>query len=229
MEQKGLETDQHRYYIKWLRYYLDFCHKYKFKRQNKESLSAFLEKLKEKKQAESLRKQAHYAVSLFYEMGHLSGRKTRNGTSYGKSAAYECTEPDISSSHTKKVAFNQAVFSNRKTIPQTSKPGSDTNLAPRQSGADWTEVFNELKNAVKMRHYSPKTLKTYSGWVRKLQTYTKSKDPRLVSVHVCWGEWEKSSLQLWSMVSWNVFFGQISADHRARSKAFISGLQMRCR
>jgi hypothetical protein len=48
MEQKGLETDQHRYYIKWLRYYLDFCHKYKFKRQNKESLSAFLEKLKEK-------------------------------------------------------------------------------------------------------------------------------------------------------------------------------------
>ena len=88
MEQKGLETDQHRYYIKWLRYYLDFCHKYKFKRQNKESLSAFLEKLKEKKQAESLRKQAHYAVSLFYEMGHLSGRKTRNGTSNGKSAVY---------------------------------------------------------------------------------------------------------------------------------------------
>ena len=136
MEQKGVETDQH---------------------QNKESLAAFLEKLKEKKQAESLRKQAHYAVSLFYEMGHLSGRKTRNGTSYDKSAAYghERTEPDISS-HTKKVSFNQAVFSGRKIIPQTSKPGSDTNMAPGQSGADWTEVFNELKNAVKMRHYSPK-------------------------------------------------------------------------
>ena len=106
---------------------------------------------------------------------------TRNGTSNGKSAAYGRTEPDISS-NTKKVVFNQAVFSGRKTIPQTSKPGSDTNMAPGQSGADWTEVFNELKNAVKMRHYSPKTLKTYSGWVRKLQTYTKSKDSRLVSV-----------------------------------------------
>ena len=55
-------------------------------------------------------------------------------------------------------------------------------MAPRQSGADWTEVFNELKNAIKMRHYSPKTLKTYSGWVRKLQTYIKSNDSRLVSV-----------------------------------------------
>jgi hypothetical protein len=50
MEQKGVETDRHRYYIK--------------------------------------RKQAHHAVSLLYEMGHLTGRKTRNGTSYGKSAAY---------------------------------------------------------------------------------------------------------------------------------------------
>ena len=51
-----------------------------------------------------------------------------------------------------------------------------------QSDADWIEVFNELKNAVKMRHYSSKTLKIYSGWVRRFQTYTKSKDPRLVSV-----------------------------------------------
>jgi site-specific recombinase XerD len=49
-------------------------------------------------------------------------------------------------------------------------------------GADWTEIFNELKNVITIRHYSPKTLKTYSGWVRKLQTYTKSKEPRLVSI-----------------------------------------------
>jgi len=34
----------------------------------------------------------------------------------------------------KKVAFNQAVSSGRKIIPQTSKPGSGTNMAPRQKG-----------------------------------------------------------------------------------------------
>jgi len=33
-----------------------------------------------------------------------------------------------------------------------------------------------------MRHYSPKTLKAYSGRVRKLRAYIKSKDPRLVSI-----------------------------------------------
>ena len=43
-------------------------------------------------------------------------------------------------------------------------------------------VFNELKKAIKMRHYSPKTLKTYSGCTRKFQAYTKSKDSRLVLV-----------------------------------------------
>ncbi len=48
IEQRGVKAGQHRYYIKWLRYYLDFCPKYKFKRQNKESLFAFLEKLKKK-------------------------------------------------------------------------------------------------------------------------------------------------------------------------------------
>jgi len=64
------------------------------------------------------------------------------------------------------------------------KPGSDTNMASGQSGADRTDVFNELKTAVKMRHYSPKTLKAYSGWARKLRTYTKSKNPRLVTVAV---------------------------------------------
>jgi len=78
-------------------------------------------------------------------MGHLSGRKTRNGTSYDKSAAYGRTKPEISSSHTKKAAFNQAIFSGRKIMPQTSKPGSDTTIAPGQSRADWTEVFNELR------------------------------------------------------------------------------------
>ncbi len=104
----------------------------------KESLSAFLEKLKEKKQAESLRKQAHHAVSLFYEMGNLSDSKARNGTSNGKNAAYGRNEPDISSSHTK-VLFNQAVFSGHKIIPQTSKPGSDTNMTTGQSRADWTD------------------------------------------------------------------------------------------
>ncbi len=38
-----------------------------------------------------------------------------------------------------------------------------------------------MVNAIQVRHYSPKTLKTYRGWVQKFQTFTKSKDPVSIS------------------------------------------------
>ncbi|MBW2353577.1 MAG: integron integrase, partial [Deltaproteobacteria bacterium] len=34
---------------------------------------------------------------------------------------------------------------------------------------------------IRLRHYSPKTLKSYRSWVRQLQSYTRSKDFRLLS------------------------------------------------
>ncbi len=37
IEQIGVKTGQQRYYVKWLRYYLDFCQKYNFKETVKEN------------------------------------------------------------------------------------------------------------------------------------------------------------------------------------------------
>jgi hypothetical protein len=54
--QRGVQQGNHPYYVKWLRYYLDFCHRYGFNQHEKSSLSSFLKKLQEKKQAEHLRK-----------------------------------------------------------------------------------------------------------------------------------------------------------------------------
>ncbi len=48
--QQGIPAEQHRYYLKWMRYFLDFCHKYHFKQGTDMSLSAFLKKLNEKNQ-----------------------------------------------------------------------------------------------------------------------------------------------------------------------------------
>ncbi len=44
----GVPPSTHQYYVKWLRYYLDFCHKYDFQQNEKQSLSGFVKKLKEK-------------------------------------------------------------------------------------------------------------------------------------------------------------------------------------
>ena len=43
-------------------------------------------------------------------------------------------------------------------------------------------VDDRLSSAVKVRHYSPKTLQAYKGWTQKFQTFTQSKEPQLVSM-----------------------------------------------
>jgi site-specific recombinase XerD len=42
-------------------------------------------------------------------------------------------------------------------------------------------VFDQLVNGIKIRHYSPKTLKAYRGYIRQLQSFTKSKDYQKLS------------------------------------------------
>ena len=50
------------------------------------------------------------------------------------------------------------------------------------TGASWVWVYDGLTSAIKVRHYSPKTLEAYQIWTKKFQTFTKSKDPRLVTM-----------------------------------------------
>ena len=50
LRKKALPNGTHWVYKKWLRYYLDFCHKYGFPHAQRECLSPFLRKLQEKRQ-----------------------------------------------------------------------------------------------------------------------------------------------------------------------------------
>jgi len=52
---------------------------------------------------------------------------------------------------------------------------------PKRTNASWVPIYDGLKAEIKMRHYSPKTLKSYRSWVRHFQNYAKSKDPKLLS------------------------------------------------
>ncbi len=79
MKRSSVPSGRHRYYIKWLRYYYDFCRKYNFKQEGTESLAAFMDKVKEKREAEHLREQARLAISLFYEMAQCSAGRVQNG------------------------------------------------------------------------------------------------------------------------------------------------------
>jgi hypothetical protein len=92
-------------YIKWLRYYFDFCKKYHFGHSRRESLPQFLEKLREKKQTSQQLQQAAQAINLYYEFirdddnsrsssphSNLSRRQGRVSTPQAQSAGNKCKE-----------------------------------------------------------------------------------------------------------------------------------------
>ena len=68
LQRKQILQQQYSYYLRWLRYYLDFCHKYEFPDSNPQSLEPFLNKLQQKNQTVVQLRQASEAVSLFYEL-----------------------------------------------------------------------------------------------------------------------------------------------------------------
>ena len=144
LNDKAIPKRDHFYYRKWLRYYLDFCLKYRIKHNSKESLSRFIMKLKEKKQTNQQQKQAFHAISLYYELGSINSERE---------ASFKGKNKELS---TKKEYFEL-------------------------TKANWVPVYNDLESEIKLRHYSPKTLRSYRGWARQFQNYTRSKDPALLS------------------------------------------------
>src|SRR4029434_10754859 len=57
--------------------------------------------------------------------------------------------------------------------PQTVSSSNEPNTS---TGVSWRAVYTRLANDIRVRHYSPKTLKAYTQWVRHFQTFTRSKD-----------------------------------------------------
>ena len=147
LQDKKTPSYAHNYYMKWLRYYLDFCHKYNFKKTNQESLPAFIRKLVEKKQNKNMQKQAVQAIELFYEF--LQSHSQNNIQS----------SPNTSPEH----------------------PGKQIADVSKTCETGWTDIFRDLKDEIRLRHYSPRTLSTYSKWLRQFQGFTRNKDPKSLS------------------------------------------------
>ncbi|MES9901277.1 MAG: integron integrase [Sedimenticola sp.] len=208
------------YYRKWLRFYLDFCNKYKFDPENTESFSRFNEKLKEKHQSDVFRKQAYHAIALYYQMRNSSRKASINldispmssaagdvqlhdaGTidALPENEATTATSPPMMGSLTPPptMPYRQTDSLHRRVseAPQNyidahkqyidGQPSAAPEIKCVEggellpSGANWVDVYQQLASAIAIRHYSPKTLKAYQSWVRKLQTFVKSKDYRLL-------------------------------------------------
>jgi hypothetical protein len=67
--------------------------------------------------------------------------------------------------------------------PRLAEGVEDGDMPAKQTGVSWAGVYEKPDAAVKVRHYSPKTLmRAYMSWARKLKALTRSKDPAKPSV-----------------------------------------------
>lgn len=159
-------------YRKWLRYYLDFCTKYKHSYGAGESLPLFMAKLASKGQTDKQRQEAWDTVGLYLKMLGASGYNTaervnevkEEGKKYRRMIENSGNQPD---------KYREGFPEKRMSTAKQDKSGV---------GKSWQAQFTLLTEAIQLRHYSPNTLKTYRLWVRKFQAFVKSRAPEEVSV-----------------------------------------------
>jgi len=141
----------------------------------KDSLPAFLIKLKSKNQKPFMLKQAEDAIHLLWKMKNSEEVIGQQKKPPEKSHNFY----DIEAQVAKDNRVKQTAIATRKmkeVLPETEKS------AEKHKGVDWRQVYSELESSIRMRHYSLRTLKSYVGYTRQFQTFVKSKDPKFVEV-----------------------------------------------
>lgn len=202
LQARGIAAGLHHHCLKWFRYYWDFCEKYQHHPGQATSLQPFLEKLRAKNQTAGQQAEAKRAVKLFLQM--IGNRKSRSGEVLARKEGE--VVPVISAGHgcEVKVSLPELEGENRRiakvadggevlkkitdgkptlSAAETTKEYEPAEKIPavKVSGASWAGEFSRMGEEIALRHYSPKTLRSYLGWMRKLQTFTKSKSPELLT------------------------------------------------
>ena len=148
LNSKNVPADQHGLYFKWLKYYLDYCEKYDYDPYNLNSIPDFLKKLQEKRQSTSQQKQAKDAIHIFLD---LYTTREQNANKGNYSAQQEVAE--------KKFAYQE-------NLQNKSNSTQDEHSEPSNRAA-WQSAMQSLNNEIQVRHYSNRTLQSYTTWVYK--------------------------------------------------------------
>jgi len=170
LNRKSVPVQYRHHYKKWLRYYWDFCHKYHYPVSEKESLPHFKGKLREKRQTEIQIKQASEAISLYYEMIRPDFNQI-DRTEPPDPGAVIHDQFQVSETEKKAVGYETITKEDQRKYPEKIPAKTPESLKT----FSWRTAYDSLHNEIKVRHYSPKTLKTYRHWLAKFQAFTKSK------------------------------------------------------
>lgn len=160
LKNNQIAADQFQDYVKWLRYFLDFCDRYVVASDKSERLRLFLEKLHEKKQSDDKCQRAAHAVTLYFDM---HGQDEGISLSTNVPPRFMALTPDQSLP---------------ATVTQRKSQFNDIGYQEKSDSPEWDAVMETMTNEIKVRHYSRKTLKTYANWTRQFQRFLKNKPPQ---------------------------------------------------
>ena len=169
----GVSSREQPHYLKWLRYYLDFCRKYEYDASVPESLPHFIQKLSQKRQNMAQQKQAEKSIRIYYGIIRSRQHSTRKSASGRIRKAGKTHE-------TSRALRPSPIRKNKKTQPAKS-PVQNT-VDQDNAIESWSMAFDRFSNEIKVRHYSPKTLKSYGTWIHKFQYFCRSKEPDTLTV-----------------------------------------------
>ena len=170
---RGIDSREQPHYLKWLRYYLDFCRKYGHDASAPENLPHFLRKLEQKRQNQAQQKQAQKAIRIYY--GIL---RPPQQPSTGESAP----APKKGMAKEKPRAYRASPIPQQNKKAQADFPAVPDTADQDKAVGIWKIAFEKFTNEIKVRHYSPKTLKSYGTWIRKLQYFCRNKDPGQLTI-----------------------------------------------
>ncbi len=154
LSERKVPTEQWNDYKKWVRFYMHFCEKYLHDPKDSKTLPRFIEKLASKNQSSAQQLQAQKSVECYLLV-----------------PIAEATEqPPIES------------FFPPAPEPQAPRLSGEVELTDsrQKANAAWREVDAKLKDEIMLRHYSPKTLKSYLFYTQKLRGFLVNKDPSLL-------------------------------------------------
>lgn len=162
---KGIKSELLSDYLKWLRFFIDFCDKYKIDADQAGRLQQFINKLKSKGQSEDQRRQAYHAVTLYFAL--LKEQSDDSSASDVRNDAVPFT-----AEHTPQAEPVKPVQVARRSHY------SESGYQEKSDSPQWDAVMEAMANEIRVRHYSRKTLKTYANWSRQFQRFLRNKPPQ---------------------------------------------------
>jgi len=119
---------------------------------------------------------------LYHEMLRARHDQTRSHVAPSDHAAESASAP-VSIQPEGQSPGKEVVTDKPRKVTVTSDQPDKINKDDLQlTGASWVSVYDKLNSAIKVRHYSPKTLQAYRSWVRQFQAFTLSKAPELLGM-----------------------------------------------